>query len=108
LAKARAGLHVQASTEAAELRRKVQGIDIAVAEIYAQCGFGIAQGRPRDRLSNDEGLLYDRYLADAAGILHALAKRHELTSEALNNEFELQPIRESSEFALLAREAAAR
>jgi hypothetical protein len=107
MAEARAGLHARASTDVAELRKKVQGIDIGVAEVYAQCAFGIAQGRPLDRLASDERSLYDRYLAEAIAILHQMTKRHELTAQGLNNEFELQPVRESSEYETLAKEVAA-
>jgi tetratricopeptide (TPR) repeat protein len=106
IAKARAGLYVQASSEAAELRKRVQGIEIGIAEVYAQCAFGVAQGRPRDRLSSSEAALHDRYIAEAIAILHEIAKRHELSLETLNREFELQPVRESSEYESLAKEVA--
>jgi serine/threonine protein kinase len=107
IAKARAGLHVQASSDAAELRKKVQGLDIGIAEIYAQCAFGVAQGRRRAELSSSEGSLYDRYLAEALAILHETAKRRELSLEGLKSEFELQPVRESPEYEALAKEVAA-
>jgi hypothetical protein len=107
IAEARAGLHVRASADIAELRKKVQGIDIGVAEVFAQCAFGIAQGRPRDRLSSSEGSLYDRYLAEAIAILRQMTKRHELTVQALNNELELQPVRDSSEYESLVKEITA-
>jgi serine/threonine protein kinase len=107
IAEARAGLHVRASAEIAQLRKKVQGIDIGVAEVFAQCAFGIAQGRPRDRLSSSEGLLYDRYLAEAIAILRQMAKSHELPVQALTNEFELQPVRDSPEYESLTKEATA-
>jgi hypothetical protein len=105
VAKARAGLHEQASKDAEQLRAKVQGIDVAIAEVFAQCAFGIAQGRPYDQLNSGERSLYDHYLAQALAILHEAAKRHELSLDSLKHEVELQPVRESQEFEALVKEA---
>jgi hypothetical protein len=105
VAKARAGLHEQASKDAEQLRGKVQGIDVGIAEIYAQCAFGIAQGRPHDQLNSGERSLYDRYLAQSLAILHEAAKRHELSLNSLKHEVELQPVRDSQEYEALVKEA---